>query len=232
MVQIDERLKHIAFIMDGNGRWAKKRGLPRTAGHVEGARNFKRIVRYCKDIGIENITFYAFSTENWKRPVDEVSALMALIPEFCSGRLQDMMKNGVRLRTIGRTSDLPLAARTVLLNTIEKTKNNDKFTLNIALSYGGRAEIVDAVNKMLKDGIKEINEETFRDYLYAGDIPDPAIIIRTGGEMRLSNFLMWESAYSEIYVTDTWWPDFSEEDLVKAFKWFETRDRRFGGIKA
>jgi undecaprenyl diphosphate synthase len=142
-----------------------------------------------------------------------------------------MMKNGVRLRTIGRTSDLPLASRTVLLNTIEKTKNNDKFTLNIALSYGGRAEIVDAVNKMLKEGIKEITEESFRDYLYAGDIPDPAIIIRTGGEMRLSNFLMWESAYSEIYVTDTWWPDFSEEDLIRAFKWYETRDRRFGGIK-
>jgi undecaprenyl diphosphate synthase len=117
------------------------------------------------------------------------------------------------------------------LFTIEKTKNNDKFTLNIALSYGGRAEIVDAVNKMLKEGIKEITEESFRDYLYAGDIPDPAIIIRTGGEMRLSNFLMWESAYSEIYVTDTWWPDFSEEDLIRAFKWYETRDRRFGGIK-
>ena len=227
-----QTVNHLAIIMDGNGRWAQSRGLERTAGHRAGADNVLEIMRAAKEFNIKYLTLYAFSTENWKRPVDEVSALMALIPEFCSGRLQDMMKNGVRLRTIGRTSDLPLAARTVLLNTIEKTKNNDKFTLNIALSYGGRAEIVDAVNKMLKDGIKEINEETFRDYLYAGDIPDPAIIIRTGGEMRLSNFLMWESAYSEIYVTDTWWPDFSEEDLVKAFKWFETRDRRFGGIKA
>ena len=223
--------EHIAMIMDGNGRWAQRQGLPRTAGHRAGAENISRVVDICMKHGVKSLTVYAFSTENWKRPVDEVSALMALIPEFCSGRLQDMMKNGVRLRTIGRTSDLPFAARTVLLDTIEKTKNNDKFTLNIVLSYGGRAEIVDAVNKMLKAGIKEITEETFRDYLYAGDIPDPAIIIRTGGEMRLSNFLMWESAYSEIYVTDTWWPDFSEEDLIKAFKWFETRDRRFGGIK-
>ena len=157
--------EHIAMIMDGNGRWAQRQGLPRTAGHRAGAENISRVVDICMKHGVKSLTVYAFSTENWKRPVDEVSALMALIPEFCSGRLQDMMKNGVRLRTIGRTSDLPLAARTVLLNTIEKTKNNDKFTLNIALSYGGRAEIVDAVNKMLKDGIKEINEETFRDYL-------------------------------------------------------------------
>ena len=223
--------EHIAMIMDGNGRWAQQRGLPRTAGHRAGAENISKVVDICMKHGVKSLTVYAFSTENWKRPMEEVSALMGLIPEFCSGKLSDMMKNGVRLRTIGRTSDLPIASRTVLLNTIKKTENNDKFTLNIALSYGGRAEIVDAVNKMLKEGIKEITEETFRDYLYAGDIPDPAIIIRTGGEMRLSNFLMWESAYSEIYVTDTWWPDFSEEDLIRAFKWYETRDRRFGGIK-
>ena len=223
--------EHIAMIMDGNGRWAQLRGLDRSAGHRAGAENISKVVDACMKHGIKTLTVYAFSTENWKRPTDEVSALMGLISEFCGGKLGDMMKNGVRLRTIGRSADLPVLSRTALLNAVEKTAKNDKFTLNIALSYGGRAEIVDAVNKMLKAGIKEITEESFRDYLYAGDIPDPAMIIRTGGEMRLSNFLMWESAYSEIYVTDTWWPDFSEEDLVKALEWYSTRDRRFGGIK-
>ena len=223
--------EHIAMIMDGNGRWAQLRGLDRSAGHRAGAENISKVVDACMKHGIKSLTVYAFSTENWKRPTDEVSALMGLISEFCGGKLGDMMKNGVRLRTIGRSADLPVLSRTALLHAVEKTAKNDKFTLNIALSYGGRAEIVDAVNKMLKEGIKEITEESFRDYLYAGDIPDPAMIIRTGGEMRLSNFLMWESAYSEIYVTDTWWPDFSEDDLIKALEWYATRDRRFGGIK-
>lgn len=223
--------EHIAMIMDGNGRWAQLRGLDRSAGHRAGAENISKVVDACMKHGIKSLTVYAFSTENWKRPTDEVSALMGLISEFCGGKLGDMMKNGVRLRTIGRSADLPVLSRAALLHAVEKTAQNDKFTLNIALSYGGRAEIVDAVNKMLKEGIKEITEESFRDYLYAGDIPDPAMIIRTGGEMRLSNFLMWESAYSEIYVTDTWWPDFSEDDLVKALEWYSTRDRRFGGIK-
>lgn len=223
--------EHIAMIMDGNGRWAQLRGLDRSAGHRAGAENISKVVDACMKHGIKSLTVYAFSTENWKRPTDEVSALMGLISEFCGGKLGDMMKNGVRLRTIGRSADLPVLSRTALLHAVEKTAQNDKFTLNIALSYGGRAEIVDAVNKMLKEGIKEITEESFRDYLYAGDIPDPAMIIRTGGEMRLSNFLMWESAYSEIYVTDTWWPDFSEDDLIKALEWYATRDRRFGGIK-
>ena len=223
--------EHIAMIMDGNGRWAQLRGLDRSAGHRAGAENISKVVDACMKHGIKTLTVYAFSTENWKRPTDEVSALMGLISEFCGGKLGDMMKNGVRLRTIGRSADLPALSRAALLHAVEKTAQNDKFTLNIALSYGGRAEIVDAVNKMLKEGVKEITEESFRDYLYAGDIPDPAMIIRTGGEMRLSNFLMWESAYSEIYVTDTWWPDFSEDDLIKALDWYSTRDRRFGGIK-
>ena len=223
--------EHIAMIMDGNGRWAQLRGLDRSAGHRAGAENISKVVDACMKHGIKTLTVYAFSTENWKRPMDEVSALMGLISEFCGGKLSDMMKNGVRLRTIGRSADLPALSRAALLHAVEKTAQNDKFTLNIALSYGGRAEIVDAVNKMLKEGVKEITEESFRDYLYAGDIPDPAMIIRTGGEMRLSNFLMWESAYSEIYVTDTWWPDFSEDDLIKALDWYSTRDRRFGGIK-
>ena len=224
-------VEHIAMIMDGNGRWAQQRGLPRTDGHRAGAENISRVVDAAMKHGIKYLTVYAFSTENWKRPIGEVSALMGLIPEFCSGKLDDMMKNGVRLRTIGRTSDLPLPSRKVLLDTIEKTAKNDRFTLNIALSYGGRAEIVDAVNKMLASGVKQISEKDFTQYLYAPDVPDPAMIIRTGGEMRLSNFLLWEGSYSEIYVTDTWWPDFSEDDLVKALNWYETRDRRFGGIK-
>ena len=222
---------HIAIIMDGNGRWAQQRGLPRTAGHRAGAENISNVVDAAMKHGIKTLTVYAFSTENWKRPLDEVNALMALIPEFCTGKLRDMMKNGVRLRTVGRTDDLPVLSRMALLGTIAKTAKNDRFTLNMALSYGGRAEIVDAVNRMLKEGRKSITEADFQNYLYAPDLPDPALIIRTGGEMRLSNFLMWESAYSEIYVTDTWWPDFSEADLVKALDWYATRDRRFGGIK-
>ena len=224
-------VNHLAIIMDGNGRWAEERGLTRSDGHKAGARRIGVAARAAIKAGIKYLTLYAFSTENWKRPKDEVAVLMGLISEFAAAELPNMMRDGVRLRTIGRTTDLPLAARTALEFAIKQTEKNDTLTINIALSYGGRAEIVDAVNKMLKEGIKEITEESFRDYLYAGDIPDPAMIIRTGGEMRLSNFLMWESAYSEIYVTDTWWPDFSEEDLIKALEWYSTRDRRFGGIK-
>ncbi len=226
-------IEHLAIIMDGNGRWATKRGLPRSAGHRAGAENIKRVVDAARAQGIKYLTVYAFSTENWKRPAPEVAALMALVVEFTGSMLDDMMKNNVRLRTIGRTGDLPLPARTALLKAIEKTKDNTGFTLNIALSYGGRAEIVDAVGRILRErsGGCKITEAEFAKYLYAPDIPDPELIIRAGGEFRLSNFLMWESSYSEIYVTDTLWPAFDESTLRAALDFFAGRARRFGNVK-
>lgn len=226
-------IEHLAIIMDGNGRWATKRGMGRSAGHRAGAENIKRVVDAARSKGIKYLTVYAFSTENWKRPAAEVSALMALLVEFTGSMLDEMMKNNVRLRTIGRTDDLPLPARNALLKAIEKTKDNTGFTLNIALSYGGRAEIVDAVGKILREHSdrEKITEAEFSKYLYAPDIPDPELIIRAGGEFRLSNFLMWESSYSEIYVTDTLWPDFDENTLQAALDFYAGRDRRFGNVK-
>lgn len=226
-------IEHLAIIMDGNGRWATKRGLERSAGHRAGAENIKRVVDAARAKGIKYLTVYAFSTENWKRPAPEVAALMALIVEFTGSMLPEMMKNNVRLRTVGRTGDLPFPARTALLRAIEKTKDNTGFTLNIALSYGGRAEIVDAVGRILKErvGAEKITEAEFAKYLYAPDIPDPELIIRAGGEFRLSNFLLWESSYSEIFVTDTLWPDFDENTLQAALDFYAGRDRRFGNVK-
>ena len=226
-------IEHLAIIMDGNGRWATKRGLPRSAGHRAGAENIRRVVDAARAQGIKYLTVYAFSTENWKRPAAEVAALMALVVEFTGSMLPEMMKNNVRLRTIGRTGDLPLPARTALLKAIEKTKDNDGFTLNIALSYGGRAEIVDAVNRILQEhsGGDMLAENEFARYLYAPDLPDPELIVRAGGEFRLSNFLLWESSYSEIYVTDTLWPDFDADTLKAALDFYAGRDRRFGNVK-
>ena len=225
-------VKHIAIIMDGNGRWATQRGLPRSEGHRAGARQISKVVEAADKLGIESLTLYAFSTENWKRPVAEVTALMEILREFSASQLPDMMKNGVRLRTIGRTGDLPLASRTALLKAIDMTKNNTKFTINIALSYGGRAEIVDAVNKILKERRSDepVTEEEFRKYLYLPDMPDPDLLIRTGGELRISNFLLWQISYSELYVTPVFWPDFGEEELKKAIESFSGRKRRFGGL--
>ncbi|MBR7119797.1 MAG: isoprenyl transferase [Lentisphaeria bacterium] len=225
-------MEHVAIIMDGNGRWAEARGLTRSDGHKAGADNISRIADAARELGLKYLTLYAFSTENWKRPPAEVACLMGLISEITEKRLPDMMKNNIRLRTIGRTSDLPLLARKSLLKCIDETKNNTGLTINIALSYGGRAEIVDAVNKILaekKTGDK-IDEKEFINYLYAPDIPDPDLLIRTSGELRLSNFLLWELSYSEIYVTDTHWPDFDKEALQKAIDSFGKRKRRFGGL--
>ena len=175
---------------------------------------------------------YAFSTENWKRPQDEVRVLMELISEFTTKQLPDMMKNNVRLRTIGRTDDLPLLSRMALLKAIDATAKNDGFTLNIALSYGGRAEMIDAMNKMLKERKSDapLTEEEFRSYLYAPDMPDPDMMIRTGGEMRISNFLLWQLSYAELYVTPVYWPDFGRDELAAALENFASRDRRFGGL--
>ena len=225
-------VQHLAIIMDGNGRWAKERGLSRSEGHRAGAEQIAKVVDAAREFGLKYLTVYAFSTENWKRPQDEVRVLMELIKEFTTNMLPDMMKNNVRLRTIGRTSDLPLLSRTALLKAIDATAKNDGFTLNIALSYGGRAEMIDAMNKMLKErkSDKPLTEEEFLNYLYAPDIPDPDLMIRTSGEMRISNFLLWQLSYSELYVTPVYWPDFGKEELAKALENFASRDRRFGGL--
>lgn len=226
--------EHIAIIMDGNGRWAKRRWLPRSAGHLAGAKNIASVVRAAKELGVKILTVYAFSTENWKRSAEEVEYLMRLIPHFTKRLEKAMMKENVRLRTIGRTEDLPEFARKPLLEVIERTSGNDGFTLNVALSYGGRAEIVDAVEKLLADRNRpegRLTEAEFAKYLYAPDLPDPDLMIRTSGELRLSNFLLWELSYSELYVTETHWPDFNRESLMQAIEAYQGRDRRFGGIK-
>ena len=225
-------IEHIAIIMDGNGRWATARGLSRSEGHKAGAKQISVIANAAQKLGIKSLTLYAFSTENWKRPAAEVNALMSLLREFSTSEQEEMMKNNIRLRTIGRTADLPLASRMALLKAIDITKNNTGLTINIALSYGGRAEIVDAVNKILKERKSDapVTEEEFRNYLYLPDMPDPDLMIRTGGNLRISNFLLWQLSYAELYVTDTYWPDFSAEDLRKAIEAFDGRERRFGGL--
>lgn len=225
-------VQHLAIIMDGNGRWATERGLSRSDGHRAGAKQIAKVVEYAREAGIKYMTVYAFSTENWKRPKDEVDVLMSLIGEFSTNLLPDMMKNNVRLRTIGRTGDLPLLARTALNKAISMTSGNTGFTLTVALSYGGRAELLDGMNRMLKERKSDevLTEEEFRNYLYAPDIPDPDMMIRTGGEMRISNFLLWQLSYAELYVTPVFWPDFGKEELQKALDNFASRDRRFGGL--
>lgn len=223
-------LRHVAIIMDGNGRWAEAHGVPRAEGHRQGSLQVETVLDAAGKLGIKYVTLYAFSTENWKRSPAEVLALMKLLEQFSTERLPRMMEKNIRLRVIGRITDIPLFARQKLLEAVEKTSKNDGNVLTLALSYGGRAEIVDAVNRILaekNDG--KITEESFRNYLYAPDIPDPDLLIRTSGELRLSNFLLWELAYSEIYVTDVLWPDFGEEELKKAVEAFNRRDRRFGG---
>ena len=226
--------RHIAVIMDGNGRWAKKRGLPRVFGHRFGMRRVKEIVRACGSLGVSYLTLYAFSKENWSRPPAEVSSLMGLLREYLKKELAELQENDVRLRTIGRTEELPAAAREILLRSIEKTKNNKGLTLVLALNYGGRSEIVDGVNKALrakgKSRPKTLDEKTFSTFLYTSDIPDPDLLVRTSGEMRLSNFLLWQLAYSEIWVTPVLWPDFTREHLVQAIADYQKRERRFGGI--
>lgn len=230
-------IQHVAIIMDGNGRWAERRGLPKIEGHRQGAKQVSVILEAAKEAGIRYLTLYAFSTENWKRPVQEVRALMGLMEEFLDTNLKDLMEKNIRLRTIGRSSDLPAGTRKKLFEALEATAGNTAGTLNIALSYGGRAEIVDGVNRYLEEAWnsgkkpEKLTEESFRRCLYAPDIPDPELLIRTSGELRLSNFLLWQLSYSEIYVTDTLWPDFGKKEFAEALASFGKRERRFGGRK-
>ncbi|MDD3117921.1 MAG: isoprenyl transferase [Victivallales bacterium] len=234
-VETGKQLRHLAVIMDGNGRWAKKHGVARLEGHRAGAEAGKRIIELAGEFGIEYLTLYAFSTENWKRSAEEVNGLMRLLKEFIDYNLQVLQENNIRLRAIGRIAALPDESREALQRGIEQTKNNDGGNLILAINYGGRAEIVDAARKIAVAALNgkinpdELDETTFRDYLYAPDIPDPDLMIRTSGELRLSNFLIWELSYAEFYVTDTLWPDFDREDMAKAVDGFYHRERRYGG---
>ena len=225
--------RHIAIIMDGNGRWAKRQGLPRKAGHAVGAETFRRIATYCKNLGMEHLTVYAFSTENWKRSADEIGAIMGLLEKYLHESIEKMEKDRIRLRIIGDTS----ALSPTIQGLIEKTdaiaaRLPGCFEADVCLNYGGRDEIVRAVNRFMAEHPGEtITEAAMAEYLDTAGIPDPDLIIRTGGEYRVSNFLLWESAYSELYFTDVLWPDFTEKDIDSAIAAYRRRDRRFGGVK-
>lgn len=228
-----ERLPlHVAVIMDGNGRWAQKRLLPRSAGHRAGVERVRTIVRMSSDIGVRYLTLFAFSTENWKRSDDEVGTLMKLLLEYLAKELDELHSKNVRIRTFGDLTRLPKEVKNEIDRAVEKTKNNTGLTLNMAINYGGRADIAAAVKRMVSDGIgaDEVTEERISDYLCSAGQPDPDLFIRTSGEMRISNFLLYQLAYAEFYFTDTLWPDFDELEYLKALNCFAKRDRRFGGI--
>jgi undecaprenyl diphosphate synthase len=236
MEEIDkEKLPHhIAIIMDGNGRWAKKKNLSRISGHIKGVNAVREIVTACRELGIKVLTLYAFSIENWKRPKDEVTALMELLKEYLLKEGEEMIQNNIRLSAIGRLEDLPLEVRKTLNETKKKTERCDGMVLNLALSYGGRSEIVHATQAIVSDFQKgkinqeEINLQCFSQYLWTRGIPDPDLLIRTSGEFRISNFLLWQIAYTELYVTETLWPDFDRKELLKAIADYQSRERRFG----
>ena len=228
--------RHIAIILDGNGRWAKKRGLPRTAGHAVGAETFRKIATYCKDIGVEYLTVYAFSTENWKRPEGEVSAIMKLLHKYLQEAIDTMERDHIRMKVLGGLDELSPELRAMVAKTDEISKKYEGFQANICLNYGGRDEILRAAKRYardLADGRADdaLTEEGFSAYLYSAGIPDPDLLIRSGGEQRISNFLLWQCAYAEFYFTDVLWPDFTPAELDKAIAVFNSRDRRYGGVK-
>ncbi|WP_078380870.1 isoprenyl transferase [Sutcliffiella halmapala] len=228
--------EHIAVIMDGNGRWAKKRALPRVAGHHEGMKTVRKITKSANSLGVKVLTMYAFSTENWKRPKLEVDFLMKLPEEFLGTFLPELMEENVRVRLMGNKSDLPAHTLRAVENAMEKTKNNTGLILNFALNYGGRDEILRAVKNVATDiqenklTTDQLSEELFSNYLFSNLLPDPDLLIRTSGEIRLSNFMLWQLAYAEFYFTDVLWPDFDEQHLYEAINSFQQRGRRFGGI--
>jgi len=228
---------HIAIIMDGNGRWARKRGLPRVAGHRAGIQAVRDVVEGSAELGIPVLTLYAFSVENWKRPFSEVSMLMQLLKEYLSRELDNIHRNNIRFCAIGRTDELDPTVRLELEKAVTHTRDNTGMQFNVALNYGGRAEIVDAVNRLLRNGGRDaaanggVSEEQFAKYLYTAGQPDPDLLIRTSGELRVSNFLLWQIAYAEIWVTDTLWPDFDKRHLYQAIIAFQKRERRYGGLE-
>lgn len=228
--------QHVAIIMDGNGRWARRRGLPRVAGHREGVNSVREIVSACGELGIKILTLYTFSKENWNRPKDEVAALMRLLLLTVKKEVKELNKNNVRLNVIGELDDLPTLTRVSMIKSMEMLKNNTGLVLNLALSYSSRREILAAVTSISRDvnqnkiALNQIDEKLFSRYLYTADYPDPDLVIRTSGELRISNFLLWQIAYSEIYVTDVFWPDFRKEKFYEAIQVFQHRERRFGKV--
>ena len=230
----DKLPRHVAMIMDGNGRWALSRGLPRLAGHKAGTENLRRVIRSTVEFGVKYLTIYAFSTENWGRPMEEVRGLMSILEDVIDRELAELSKEGVQLRHIGRLERLAPKLQAKVLDAIELTKHNDRLILNVAFNYGGRDEIVHAIQKMIKDGISsdEVTDELVSRYLYTAGVPDPDLIIRTSGELRVSNFLIWQAAYSEWYVTPTYWPDFDKDEYRRALEAFAQRDRRFGKVSS
>ncbi len=222
--------KHIAVIMDGNGRWAMRRGLPRLAGHKRGVETVRRVTEACRRLGVSVLTLYAFSDENWGRPKEEVGFLMDLLGTFLKAEISTMKANGIRFRTIGRTERLPASAQSWIQKAMTETEANTGLVLNLALSYGGRGEILEAIKRMraANGSVPEVTEDIFSSYLDTAGLPDPDLIIRTSGEKRISNFLLWQAAYAELYFTDTLWPDFEEQDLLLAILDYQGRQRRFG----
>ena len=225
---------HLAIIMDGNGRWARQRGLPRLAGHRAGTENIRPVLEACVEYGVKMLTIWAFSTENWGRPEAEVRGLLRILRDTIDRQLSELHANGVRLRHIGRLDRLPRGLQDRVRDAIALTENNERITLNVAFDYGGRAEILQAVQRIIEDGIapEQVDEALFRRYLYTADLPDPDLIIRTSGEFRTSNFMIWQAAYAEYYVTPTYWPDFGKEELYQALLDYSQRERRFGLVKA
>ena len=226
--------RHVAIIMDGNGRWAKKKGLSRIIGHQNGVKSVREVVKTTRELGIEWLTLYAFSEENWKRSKYEIKALMDLLKRYLNSELKEMLENGIRLSCIGQIDKLPLDVQKTLWQTIEKTAHNKEMTLTLALSYGGRQEIIWAIKNMLKDvergllNVKQITGERFANYLFTANTPDPDFLIRTSGEYRISNFLLWQIAYTEIFITPALWPDFGKERYLEAIIDYQKRERRFG----
>ena len=233
-IDLDRLPQHIAIIMDGNGRWAKRRRLPRIAGHRAGIRAVRHAVEACARLGVPYLTLYAFSAENWKRPQTEIKLLMALLREYLKKEIGELNRQNIRLGVIGRVADLPKAVQADLDKTMEDTRSNTGMRLTLALNYGARTELVDAVNALLahagSNGSAPIDESAIAKHLYTRDLPDPDLLIRTSGEMRLSNFLLWQVAYAEIWVTETFWPDFQQENLFQAIIDFQKRERRYGGL--
>ena len=223
---------HVAIIMDGNGRWAISRGLPRLAGHRAGTENLRRIIRASVEFGVKYLTIYAFSTENWGRPPEEVHGLMRILEDVIDKELGELHKEGVQLRHIGRLERLDPKIQAKVLKAIALTKENDRLVLNVAFNYGGRDEIVNAIQHMIEDGVSagDVNDELVSKYMFTAGVPDPDLIIRTSGELRVSNFLIWQAAYSEWYITPTYWPDFNKEEYHRALEAFALRDRRYGGV--
>jgi undecaprenyl diphosphate synthase len=236
-IDMDRIPQHIAIIMDGNGRWAKLRGMPRTMGHRAGVEALRGIVKCCAELAVKYLTVYAFSTENWKRPQSEIGILMSLLKEYISKELEELHANRVQIRVFGDLTQLPGDVREAVMAACIKTKDNPGLVFNLALNYGGRAELVQAVKRVVSDvqndiiQREDINEQLFESYLYTAGCPDPELVIRTSGEMRLSNFLLWQAAYSEIVIVKECWPDFNEKSLLEAIQAFQLRERRFGGIK-